>query len=254
MSSHFAVLVSLALAIFLSPENLVVGLIVASDKKVPKQAAFAYAAGAIVGIAFATSVGLLVTTLTGADGTPAKHDTWAGFAVRALIATALLTVAVTRAVNAFRKRPIPDPTEPDQKQSKFKAELTKHFPSAMRQFDPTFDHPTSHRITRGALAGFAMCGLHPKVFPIAIAAGHQIVQITRPGERTLGIVLFAVIAVIPALIPAIIETVRPGSASRTKDAYERFMNAHGRWLVPLLLLGAGLFMAHSAWEKFPLRH
>ena len=33
MSSHFAVLVSLALAIFLSPENLVVGLIVASDKK-----------------------------------------------------------------------------------------------------------------------------------------------------------------------------------------------------------------------------
>jgi len=121
----------------------------------------------------------------------------------------------------------------------------------MSRLEPNADLSVSQRITRAALAGFAACGLHPKVFPIAIAAGHQIVQITDPRVRTLGIVIFAAIAVVPAVLPAVIELVRPGAVVRIKESYENTMKVHGRWITALLLLGAGAFVAHEAWKVMP---
>ena len=74
-----------------------------------------------------------------------------------------------------------------------------------------------------------------------------------PSHATLTVILFAVISVTPALLPAIIETVRPGSAARIKDGYERVMKVHGRWITAVLLLAAAAFVGHNAWEKFPGR-
>lgn len=248
MSSHFAVLASLALAIFLSPETLVLGLIIAGDKKVPRAAAFAYAAGGVLGISFATGIGLFLAHATGAGPHPAHHG-WGGFLLRVAISLALLTIGARRAVNAMRHKPIPDATEPEQKPSRIRAELTRRFPS----LDPNADLPVKQRVTRAGFFGFAMCGLHPKVFPIAIAAGHQIVQIGRPGEKLLGIVIFAVISVIPALLPAIIDVVKPGATVGIKESYERIMKVHGRWIAALLLLGAGAFVGFDAWRDAPWR-
>ena len=249
MSSHFAVLASLALAIFFSPETLVLGLIIAGDKKVPRLAAFAYAIGGILGIAFATGIGLWIAHASGTGAEAVKHHGWPSFVVRVAIAVALLTIGARRALNAMRHKPIPDIAEPEHKPSRIRATLTRRFPS----LDLTADLPVSRRVGRAGLAGFAMCGLHPKVFPIAIAAGHQIVQIARPGERALGIVLFAVIAAIPALLPAIIDVVKPGATVGIKEAYERIMKVHGRWIGALLLLGAGAFVGFDAWRDMPGR-
>ena len=223
MSSHVAALASLALAIFFSPEMLVLGLFIASDKKVPRLAAAAFAVGAIAGITFATSIGLLIAHLSGAGAAADRHGTWPGFIVRALIAAALLIIGIRRAMNALRKQPIPDISKPEQKPGGLTTWLHKHFPKMMRQFEPNADLPVPKRIARAGLAGFAICGLHPKVFPIAIAAGHQIVQITDPAQRTAGIVLVAAISVIPALVPFVMESIKPGSSSRIKDGYERIM-------------------------------
>lgn len=249
MSSHFAVLASLALAIFLSPETLVLGLIVAADKKVPRLAATAFALGGVLGIAFATGIGLWVAHASGVDTAARPHHGWPGFILRVAIAAALLTIGAYRAVNAIRKKPISDISKPEQKPSRLVAGLTRRFPS----LDMKADLPVPRRVGRAALAGFAMCGLHPKVFPIAIAAGHQILQITSPGERTAGVVLFAVIAVIPALLPAVIDWVKPGATVRIKDGYERVMKVHGRWITALLLLGAGTFVALDAFRSIPGR-
>jgi len=121
----------------------------------------------------------------------------------------------------------------------------------MHNLDLNADLSTRGRITRAAGAGFAICGLHPKVFPIAIAAGHQIMQIADRPDRTLGFVVFAAIAVVPALVPAVIEVVSPGASSRTKDAYERMMKTHGRWITAALLIGSALFVGHDAWRAMP---
>ena len=92
MSSHFTVLASLALAIFFSPETLVLGLIIAGDKLVPRLAAFAFAIGGILGIAFATGIGLWIAHAAGAGTAAPTHHGWPGFIVRVLIAAALLTI------------------------------------------------------------------------------------------------------------------------------------------------------------------
>ncbi len=252
MTQHLAVLVSLALAIFLSPETLVVGLVVAGDKKAPRLAAIAFAVGAIIGIALATGVGLWIAKAAGSDQTSHVHpESWPGFIVRAVIATVLLAIGLSRAVNALRHKPIPDPVDKDPKPGKAKAWLTEHFPKLSGVLTPGADLPVRGRVERAAFAGFAMCGLHPKVFPIAIAAGHQIMQIEARPERLAGIIVFAVISVIPAVLPAIIDLVKPGANEAIKLGYERIMKVHGRWITAVMLLLAAAFVGHSAWEKMP---
>ena len=251
MSTHLAVLATLALAILFSPETLVLGLIVASDKKVPRQASFAFAVGAIAGIAFATGIGMVIAHLTGAGSASAHHNSWPGFLVRVLIAVALLVIGIYRAVAAVRHKPIADVSEPDHQPSRLRTRVTERFPALSRQLNPQADLPVRQRITRAAMAGFAVCGLHPKVFPIAIAAGHQLLEISDRSERTLGSVVFAVIAVVPALAPAVIELVSPGASGRIKDRYEQLMKVHGRWIIAVLLLAAAAFVGHNAFEHLP---
>ncbi len=253
MSSHLAAVATLALAILFSPETLVLGLIIAGDKNNPRGAAFAFALGGIAGITFATGIGLLIAHASGTSDTQHHHDTWVGFGVRVAIAAVLLSIGLSRAVNAARHKPIPDITKKEQQPSRLRIELTQHFPGVMKQFQPGADLSTHQRVKRALLAGFAMCGLHPKVFPIAIAAGHQISQITVPDQRTLAVVLFAMISVVPAVTPAVIETVKPGASARIKDGYERVMKVHGRWITAALLLAAAAFVGHNAWEHFPGR-
>ena len=254
MSSHLAAVATLALAILFSPETLVLGLIIAGDRRNPRLAASAFAVGGVLGIAFATGIGLLIATLTGTSSEDVTHRaSWPGFVVRVVIAAVLLVIGLSRAANALRRQPITDLTKTEQKPSRFREVATRYFPSLMAEFEPGAELTPRDSIRRGLLGGFAMCGLHPKVFPIAIAAGHQITQLTGRGERALGVVLFALISVTPALLPAIIELVRPGSASRIKDGYERIMKVHGRWITAALLLAAAALVAHNAWEKFPGR-
>ena len=250
MSSHLAVLASLALAIFFSPETLVLGLVIAGDRKVPRAAAIAFAIGAVAGIAFATGIGLWIAHASGADAA-ARHGSWPGFIVRVLIAVALLVLGASRAVNAIRKKPIADISQPHHQPGELRTALNRRFPKIMRWMEPDADLSISQRIARAAFAGFAISGLHPKVFPIAIAAGHQIVQITNPGVRSRGIALFAAICVVPAVLPAVIELIKPGAVVRIKESYERIMKVHGRWINAALLLGAGAFVAHEAWRVMP---
>lgn len=249
MSSHLAVLLSLALAICLSPETLVLGLVIAADKLAPRRAALAYAVGGVAGIASATGVGLLIAHASGAQGHAAEHHGWPGFVARVLIAAALLTIGAFRAVNAMRRAPIADISRPAQRPSRARAALTRLAPA----LDPAADLPARRRVGRAGLAGFAMCGLHPKVFPIAVAAGHQILQIDDRAARSLGVALFAAIAALPALAPLVVDLVKPGAAVQIKDAYERVMKVHGRWITALLLLGAGAFVLADAWHRMPGR-
>ena len=173
--------------------------------------------------------------------------------MRVVIAAALLSIGLGRAGNALRGGAIADPTTTEHKPGRLRTELDRRFPAGMRQFQPGAELTTRQRVRRALLAGFAMCGLHPKVFPIAIAAGHQISQITDADQRTLAAVLFAVIAVVPAVLPAVIELVSPGAPVRIKDGYERVMKVHGRWITAALLLAAAAFVGHNAWENYPGR-
>ena len=142
MSSHFVVLATLALAILFSPETLVLGLILSSDKKVPRQAAYAFAVGAVLGITFATSIGLWIAHASGAvSASHADHTSWPGFIVRIVIAGALLVIGLYRAVNALRHKPIPDVTKADHHPGRLRTSLSRQFPKLMHSLDPKTDLP-----------------------------------------------------------------------------------------------------------------
>jgi len=252
MNSHLAAVATLALAIFFSPETLVLGLILAGGRN-PRLSAAGFAVGGVAGIAFATGIGLLIARASGADEPAAAHGSWPAFIVRVVIAAVLLVIGLNRAVAALRHKPIADISEAEHKPGRLRTALTERFPRATSGLQPGTDLSPRRSLLRGAAGGFAMCGLHPKVFPIAIAAGHQITQITDRGERGAAVLIFAVISVVPALLPVIIETVKPGSSVRIKAGYERFMKDNGRWATAVLLLAAAAFVAHNAWEKFPAR-
>ena len=228
------------------------GLIIAGDKVAPRRASVVFAVGAILGIDFATGIGLWIAHLSGAEVTT-RHHSWPGFVVRVFIAGALLSLGIYKAVKALRGNPIADVSEPDHRPGKLRSALTRRFPKLMRGIDPATDLSASGRVVRAGLAGFAVCGLHPKIFPIAIAAGHQIVQIANPASRAAAIAIFAAISVVPAVLPAVIEMINPGAVVGIKQSYERIMAVHGRWITAVLLLGAGAFVAHEAWRALPIR-
>ncbi|MCX2933875.1 GAP family protein [Mycobacterium sp. CVI_P3] len=252
MATHLAVIATLALALLFSPETLVLGLVIASDTKVPRQATLAFSAGAIAGIAFATGIGVGIAALTGGGAVAGAHHTsWPGFIVRLLIAAALLAIGIRRAIGAIRHKPIADVSKPEQRSNPLRTRVVERFPTVARALNPEADLTVRQRIVRAALSGFAVCGLHPKVFPIAIAAGHQILDISARGERTLAVVVFAAIAVIPAVAPTVIEIVRPGAAGQIKEGYERIMKVHGRWIIATLLLAAALAVGHGAFDHMP---
>lgn len=252
MSTHIAIVASLGLALFLSPETFVLGFVIASDRKAPKRAAWAYAAGGVLGILFSFGIGMLLATETslGTGGAAVTGDhAWRKFVVHAVLATVLLVIGTRRAIGALTQEPIAEP-EQEKRTSRLWASFRSRFPSFAHLVDPASDLPMNEIALRGALAGFAVCGLHPKIFPVAIAAGHQIEDM--PAHiRPLGALVFILLGAGATFVPAILETLRPGSAGTAKETIERLMKVYGRTAIALLLIGVGLHMARRAWELYP---
>lgn len=251
MSAHLTVLLSLGLAILLSPENLLIGLVMASDRKCPRLAALTYAIGAVGGIALGLSIGFLVAPAPVAEGAPAHH-TWPQFIVRALLAGLLVGFGLQRAVRAVRHAPIAG--EPGEENEGTRPSLASR---VKRWFAERFkglggrEIPVWRRALRSGVIGFATVGIHPKCLSVSIAAGHQAMQIAVEADRFVGVALFAAVALVPSITPLIVELVRPGGSGMIKEACERFMRTNGRWIAALILLGAGTFVAWHAVKSMP---
>jgi hypothetical protein len=256
MTQNIAVLASLGVAILLSPEITVLGLIAASDKKIPRTCAWVFGIGSIVGLAFALAIGF---GLAQAHGNPhselPEEPSWSGFIIRSVIALGLLALGIYRIVNAILHAPVEKTPEQRERSlgHRFHVWFKEHFPRINAIFDGSRDLPPARRAGRWGFLGFACNGLHPKVFPIAIAAGHETLQIKDDDERALGILVFAAISLVPSLLPAVIETIHPGISSKLKDSFERFMKVNGRWISAAFILAVAAFVGHNAWNDMPGR-
>ena len=256
MNPNIAVLASLGVAILLSPEITVLGLIAASDRRIPRTCAWVFALGSVLGLAFALFIGFMLAEAHTAPTTEAHADhSWTGFIIRSVIALSLLALGIYRVVNAIRHAPIEKTPEQEERSLTHRVLgwLKERFPRVSAIFDGSRDLPPARRAGRWGVLGFACNGLHPKVFPIAIAAGHETLQITSDDQRVLGIAVFSAIALVPSLLPAVIETVHPGISSRLKDAFERFMKVNGRWISAAFILAVAAFIGYNAWSDMPGR-
>ena len=255
MTAHLTVLASLGVAILLSPEILVLGLIMACDKRAPRFVAWMYAVGAAAGLALGLAIGFLVAPAPHTE-TTVHSPTWLEFTVRAVIAAILLTVGVQRAVGAMNHAPVEGEAEAEGREHEGKKGITTKVKEWFKAKFPGFgatDLPLWRRATRSALLGFATMGIHPKSVGVAIAAGHQALQIAGSEDRTFGILLFAVISMLPAVAPAVIETVHSGASAAIKESSERFLKTNGRWISAAILLAAGAYVAWNAAHEMPGR-
>lgn len=252
MNNYYAILASLGAAVLLSPEITVLGLIAASDRRSPRTFAWVFALGTIIGLAFALAIGFMLAQ----THPQASHDTeptWVGFVVRSSIATALFIVGMYRLVNAIRNAPIEKTPEQEEHSVKHRIGrwFKEHFPAVAKRFDGSIEISNTRRAMRWGLLGFACDGLHPKIFPIVTAAGHEALQVSNTQERFTGILLFVVIALVPGLIPAIVETVHPGVSARIKESFERFMERYGRLISSAFILAVAAFVANNARNDMP---
>ena len=257
MNTHLTVLASLGVAILLSPETLILGLIMACDRRAPRLVAWMYAVGAVVGLVMGITIGMLVGPShhaeAAAEGAKSSHP-WVDFIVRALIAGVLLTIGIQRAMHAIRGAPI----EAVEEQ---RTGASKHGPGIVARCKAWFadkfggsmgaDLSVSRRCVRSGLLGFATMGIHPKCLAITIAAGHQIAQITDHAARPVAIAVFSAISLVPSIAPAVIETLRSGACAAMKESTERFMKKNGRWVSATILLGAGAYVAWNAFKSMP---
>ena len=253
MTTHLTVLASLAVAILLSPETLILGLIMACNKRAPRLAAWMYAVGAAVGLTFGLGLGFMIAPTAPTDAKEAA-PTWTEFGVRAVIAVVLIAIGVQRSLNAMRGAPIKEvelQQAPAKKPDHGIVARTKAWFSARFGGHMGDKLPPWRVGLRSALLGFATMGIHPKCVSVAIAAGHQALQITDDAQRTIGIAVFAVISMLPSIAPAVIETVHAGGSAAIKESCERFLKTNGRWVSAALLLGAGAFVAWNAWKNMP---
>jgi hypothetical protein len=251
MSAHLTVLLSLGVAILLSPENLLIGLVMASDKKSPRLAALMYAVGAIGGLALGLTIGFLVAPTPPAEGAPVHH-TWTQFIVRALIAGLLVGVGLQRAVRAVRHAPIAEESGEDAsgKKPSLASRVKRWFAERFKGLGGR-EIPTWRRGLRSGVIGFATVGVHAKCLSVSIAAGHQAMQIAGEADRALGLALFAAVALTPSCTPLVVELIRPGGSASIRASCEAFMKTNGRWIAALILLGAGAFVAWNAAHSMP---
>jgi hypothetical protein len=253
MNTHLTVLASLGAAILLSPEILILGLIMASDRRAPKLVAWMYALGAALGLAMGLVIGFVVAPEAApavADTKPAQPN-WMEFIIRALIAGALFWIGAQRLVHAWRAAPIESVDEAEDAPGAKHGVIAKVKGWFAAKFGGGAELSTPRRCMRGMALGFATMGIHPKCVAVAIAAGHQAMQVTGADQRTLGIAVFAGIAMLPAVAPAIIETARAGACASMKESTERFMKKNGRWMSAAILLGAAVYVGWNAWKNMP---
>ena len=243
MNPHLLVLASLGVAILLSPEIFILGLLCASDRARPRMRAWVFALGTAVGLGVAWyACNVVFTPKEGDPVSAAESGSWVSFGVHLAIAIALGVLGVLRVRKALRGAPVDGVPA--------KAGSAPRKPSFLQRLAGTDDLPLPRKVARSFMLGFACTGPHPKVFPVVIAASHQLDQVSG-ADRGLGVVLFAVIALLPGVAPALIETIRPGSAAGLMEASERFMETKGRWLGAVILLAAAAFMGWNAFGAMP---
>ena len=250
MYNYYAILASLGTAILLSPEITVFGLVAASDDRNPRLFSWAFGFGTIIGLAFALIIGFM---LAKTHNTTIHEASWAGFAVRATIASSLFIIGIYQLVNALRKTPIHKKQGQAEHSMAYYSGLwlKSHFPSIANRFDGSMEISNKQRAIHWGLLGFACDGLHPKIFPIVIAAGHETLQSASIEARIIGLLMFTAIALIPGFIPAVVETIHHGIASKIKESFETFMKRYGRFISTAFILTVTVLVGMSAKNNIP---
>lgn len=217
MDEPLMTLIPLGVAIAVSPEILVIGLLIASHKERALRNAWAFCIAGVIGIMICVAIGFFIGTTT------PLGPSWIRFFIRVMFASLLflsgIYVLVKRRKNVLMK---------------------------------SMDGARKATTRMSAGLGFVVTGLNFKVISIATTAGHQIAQFSGNFVGRLDeLCVFSGFSVLPLILPAIMETIRPGIVSTVMAPCSRFLDKYGRFVTAAICFFFGFVFLKRAIAIMP---
>lgn len=235
MLSTFAVCASLGFGIFVSPEVLIIGLLLASDRSHPQANTLGYFFGAAAGITLLLGVGYFLTHST----TP-THPSGFAWWLRVIFGGGLVALgAHTLWKQLYHKTP-KKASRP--KEAGLGAKLMKLLPVSEEE-RPGGPLP-SLAICTGL--SFLLTVVHVKTIGLATSAGHALHAAPNQTTLTAALAGFLSLALFPTLFPLGLAIFHPETAAKARKVSQNVAEKHGGWILAIILILIGLDFLHGA--------
>ena len=223
----------LGFGIFLSPEIIVIGLILASDRSHPQANTLGYFLGSALGILLLLGLGYFLT-----HSTSPTHPSGFSWWLRLIFGALLVGLGIHTAWKQMH--PKPKPAHP--KEHGLGARLMRLLPvsEAPRPGGPLPSLGTCFVLS------FLLTVVHVKTVGLAMSAGHQLHAAPNPSALTAGAAGFLSLALFPTLFPLGLALFYPETAVKARQVSEAVAAKHGGWILALIFLLIGLDFLHGA--------
>lgn len=235
MLHTLTVCASLGFGIFVSPEVLIIGLLLASDRSHPRANTFGYFLGSAAGIALLLGAGYFLT-----HSTAPSHPSGVAWWLRVIFGSALVGLGIhTLWKQLYRK---PEAPHPHAKGETLGAKLMKLLPVSE---EPRPGGPLPSLAICTGLS-FLLTVVHVKTVGLATSAGHALHAAPDQPALLAALTAFLTLALLPTLFPLGLAIFHPETAAKARQVSQAVAEKHGAWILALILILIGIDFLHGA--------
>lgn len=225
----------LGFGIFLSPELLIIGLLLASDRSHPRANTLGYFLGSAGGVLLLLGLGYFFT-----HSTAPSHPTGTAWWLRVVFGCAMVGLGAHTGWKQLHQKP--RETHPGEGGGKIMAKLMKLLPVSE---SPRAGGPLPS-LSICTVLSFLLTVVHLKTVGLAMAAGHQLHSAPDQVSLAAGLSAFLALAFFPTLLPLVLAVFHPETAVKARQVSEAVAAKHGGWILALIFLLIGLDFLHGA--------
>ena len=232
MLHTLTVCASLGFGILISPEVLIIGLLLASDRSHPRANTLGYFLGSAAGLALLIGLGYFLT-----HSTAPSHPTGAGWWLRVVFGIGLVSLGAHTAWKQLHRGP-----QKHKSGGKLMAKLMKLLPVSEEP------RPGGPLLSMGICLtlSFLLTVVHVKTVGLAMGAGHQLHAAPDQASLAAGLSAFLALAFFPTLLPLGLAVFHPETAVRARKVSEDVAAKHGGWILAIIFILIGIDFLHGA--------
>lgn len=235
MLNIVAVCASLGFGIFVSPEVLIIGLLLASDRSHPQANTLGFFLGSAAGIALLLGLGYFLT-----HSTAPTHPSGFAWWLRVIFGGGLVLLGIHTLWKQLYGKDRQLKSRP--KKAGWGAKLMKLLPVSE---EPRPGGPLPSLAICTGLS-FLLTVVHVKTVGLATSAGHALHAAPSPVAMSTALAGFLVLALFPTLFPLALAVFHPETATQARKVSQALAEKHGGWILAIILLLIGLDFLHGA--------
>jgi len=235
MLNTLAICASLGFGIFVSPEVLIVGLLLASDRSHPQANTLGYFLGSAVGIAMLLGVGYFLT-----HSTAPTHPSGFAWWLRVILGGGLVLLGIHTLWKQLYGKAQQPKSRP--KKAGLGTKLMKLLPVSE---EPRPGGPLPSLAICTGLS-FLLTVVHVKTVGLATSAGHALHAAPNQAAFSAALAGFLGLALFPTLFPLGLAIFHPETATKARQVSQAVAEKHGGWILAIILLLIGLDFLHGA--------